>query len=87
MPLVGRCDSFVAETNVHHPTDFNLPRDSVRCLLRETVRHSGDCSGRSQALRSAWLPRGYFLSDMDPLLQVSGSFFGRLLSGKLWAVQ
>ena len=34
--LVGRCDSFVVETDVHHPTDFNLLRDSVRCLLRET---------------------------------------------------
>ena len=36
--LVGRCDSFVVETDVHHPTDFNLLRDSVRCLLRETAR-------------------------------------------------
>ena len=26
------------ETDVHHPTDFNLLRDSVRCLLRETAR-------------------------------------------------
>ena len=39
--LVGRCGSFVAETDVHHPTDFNLLRDSVRCLLRETARACG----------------------------------------------
>ena len=40
--LVGRCDSFVAETDVHHPTDFNLLRDSIRCLLRETARACGE---------------------------------------------
>ena len=39
--LVGRCDSFVAETDVHHPTDFNLLLDSVRCLIRETERACG----------------------------------------------
>ena len=41
-PLIGRCDSFVAKTDVYHPTDFNLLRDSVRCLLRETARACGD---------------------------------------------
>ena len=40
--LVGRCGSFVAETDVRHPTDFNLLRDSVRCLLRETARACGE---------------------------------------------
>ena len=40
--LIGRCDSFVAETDVHHPTDFNLLRDSLRCLLRETARACGE---------------------------------------------
>ena len=39
--MVGRCDSFVAETDVHHPTDFNLLLDSVRCLIRETERACG----------------------------------------------
>ncbi len=39
--LVGRCGSFVVETDVHHPTDFNLLRDSIRCLLRETARACG----------------------------------------------
>ena len=34
--LRGRCDSFVVETDVHHPTDTNLLWDSMRCLIRET---------------------------------------------------
>ena len=34
--LAGRCDSFVVETDVHYPTDFNLLLDSTRCLIRET---------------------------------------------------
>ena len=37
-PLRGRCDSFVAETDVHYPTDVSLLWDAVRCLLRETGR-------------------------------------------------
>ena len=39
--LVGRCDSFVAETNVHYPTDFNLLLDSALCLIRGTARACG----------------------------------------------
>ena len=39
--LVGRCDSFVAETDVHYPTDIGLLRDSVRCLIREASRACG----------------------------------------------
>ncbi len=31
--LDTRCDSFVFETNVHFPTDFNLLKDSVRKIL------------------------------------------------------
>ena len=30
----GRCDSFVAETDVHYPTDVSLLWDAMRCLLR-----------------------------------------------------
>ena len=33
-PLRGRCDSFVAETDVHYPTDVNLLKDAMRCMLR-----------------------------------------------------
>ena len=33
-PLRGRCDSFVAETNVHYPTDVSLLRDAMRCMHR-----------------------------------------------------
>ena len=33
-PLRGRCDSFVAETNVHYPTDVNLQQDAMLCMHR-----------------------------------------------------
>ena len=31
--LVGRCDSFVVETNVHYPTDINLLADAIRKVI------------------------------------------------------
>ncbi len=37
-PLRGRVDSFVAETDVHFPTDVSLLRDAMRCLIRVTGR-------------------------------------------------
>ena len=37
-PLAGRCDSFVAETDVHYPTDVSLLWDAMRCLLRAAGR-------------------------------------------------
>jgi IS5 family transposase len=36
--LVGRCDSFVFETNAHFPTDINLLFDAVRCAIRDTAK-------------------------------------------------
>ncbi len=36
--LRGRCDSFVAETNVHYPTDVNLLWDAMRSLIRVTSK-------------------------------------------------
>lgn len=36
--LRGRCDSFVAKTNVRHPTDVGLLADAVRCMVREVAR-------------------------------------------------
>ena len=39
--LVARCGSFVVETDVRYPTDFNLLQDSIRCLTRETARACG----------------------------------------------
>ena len=33
LPLVGRCDSFVLESNVHFPTDLNVLYDSARKSL------------------------------------------------------
>ena len=32
--LVGRCDSFVVETNVHYPTDINLLFDAIRKTIQ-----------------------------------------------------
>ena len=37
-PLRGRVDSFVAETDVHYPTDVSLLWDAMRCLIRLTGR-------------------------------------------------
>ena len=37
-PLVGRCDSFVVETDVHYPTDVSLLWDAMRSLLRAVGR-------------------------------------------------
>ena len=37
-PLRGRCDSFVAESDVHYPTDVNLLWDAMRCMLRSAGR-------------------------------------------------
>ena len=36
--MAGRCDSFVAKTDVHYPTDVSLLWDAMRCLIRETGR-------------------------------------------------
>ncbi len=39
--LRGRCDSFVAGTDVHHPTDRSLPMDAARCMVRDVSRACG----------------------------------------------
>jgi hypothetical protein len=31
---MGRCDSFVVETDVHYPTDINLLFDAVRKMIQ-----------------------------------------------------
>lgn len=36
IPLRGRCDSFVVETNVHFPTDINLLYDAIRKVISLT---------------------------------------------------
>ncbi len=38
VPLLGRCDSFVVETDVHYATDVSLLRDAIRGLIRETAK-------------------------------------------------
>jgi hypothetical protein len=35
--LLGRCDSFVVETNVHYPTDTNLLFDAIRKVIQQTA--------------------------------------------------
>ncbi len=37
----GRRDSFVAGTDVHHPTDRSLLMDAARCMVRDTSRACG----------------------------------------------
>ncbi len=42
----GWCDSFVVETDVHHPTDVSLWWDSLRSVLRcmrDTQEGDGVC--------------------------------------------
>jgi hypothetical protein len=39
-PAVGRCDSFVVETDVHFPTDINLLYDAMRVLLHLCAQFS-----------------------------------------------
>jgi len=36
--LRGRCDSFVAKTNVHYPTDINVLNDAMRKVITLTAR-------------------------------------------------
>ncbi len=35
--LIGRCDSFVVETDIHFPTDINLLFDAIRKTIQETA--------------------------------------------------
>ncbi len=37
----GRRRSFVAGTDVHHPTDRSLPMDAARCMVRDVSRACG----------------------------------------------
>jgi transposase, IS5 family len=39
--LMGRCDSFVVETDVHYPTDINLLFDAIRKVIELTARIEG----------------------------------------------
>jgi len=40
VPVAGRCDSFVVETDVHFPTDISLLYDAMRVLLHICARFS-----------------------------------------------
>ena len=52
--LVGRCDSFVVETDVHYPTDVSLLRDSALCLIREASRACEAFGVRGWQQRRHW---------------------------------
>ena len=51
---VGRCDSFVVETDVHYPTDVNLLRDSALGLIREASRACGSFGVPGWRRRRHW---------------------------------
>lgn len=40
--FVGRCDSFVVETDVHFPTDINLLLDAIRKVIEVSAELAGD---------------------------------------------
>ena len=52
--LVGRCGSFVVETDVHYPTDVNLLRDSALRLVREASRACGSFGVPGWRQRRHW---------------------------------
>lgn len=54
-PLVGRCDSFVVETDVHFPTDINLLWDSMRKAITLIARIFSDLE------LTEWRQRDYIL--------------------------
>jgi len=51
--LLGRCDSFVVETNVHYPTDINLLYDAMRKLITQ-IADLCDRNGASDWRQSAY---------------------------------
>jgi len=42
IPLKGRCDSFIVETDVHYPTDINLLLDAIRKAVFLSARLCSD---------------------------------------------
>jgi transposase, IS5 family len=42
--IVGRCDSFVVETDVHFPTDINLLLDAIRKIIEISAELSNTCN-------------------------------------------
>ncbi len=49
----GRRHSFVAGTDVHHPTDRSLPMDAARCMVRDVSRACGGPGPLRLALKLA----------------------------------
>lgn len=63
VPLHGRCDSFVVETNVHFPTDINLLLDAMRKVITLT---SELCEDRNM---SNWRQSKYNLRHIKRLMR------------------
>jgi IS5 family transposase len=42
--IIGRCDSFVVETDVHFPTDINLLLDAIRKVIEISAELSSTCN-------------------------------------------
>ena len=42
--IVGRCDSFVVETDVHFPTDINMLLDAIRKVIEISAELSSTCN-------------------------------------------
>jgi transposase, IS5 family len=61
--LRGRCDSFVVETDVHHPTDINLLLDA----MRKVVTLTAELSGRHGI--SDWRQHAYNVRHMKRLMR------------------
>ena len=60
-PLTARVDSFVVETNVHHPTDVSLLWDALRCLLRVVTAACADSKLAGWRQSEHWLSKVYKL--------------------------
>ena len=56
VPLKGRCDSFVVETDVHYPTDINLLWDAIRKII-SMISMECDAVGITQWRQSDYILR------------------------------
>ena len=63
--LLGRCDSFVVETDVHFPTDINLLFDAMRKVITLTARL---CTGHGL---SDWRQSEYNVRHLKKLMRVA----------------
>lgn len=62
--MIGRCDSFVVETDVHFPTDINLLFDAVRKMIQIAAIISQDFG------TSMWRQSAYNLKTFKKLYRI-----------------